>query len=93
MLIDVYVTVLGTTERNSSVSLEAWIWFSLDIQTLEDEGTVFCPDSGNLVIWHHISEEWHPQDSLLGISYGLAGSTKYMHSLVSIEKLYHGSGS
>jgi hypothetical protein len=24
---------------------------------------VFCPDGGNLVIRHHISEEWSPQDS------------------------------
>jgi hypothetical protein len=30
---------------------------------------------------------------LLGISYGLAGSTTYMHVVVSIEKLYSGLGS
>lgn len=90
-----YVTVLGTAERNSLVSLEARTEFSFDIWTLEDEGTVFSPNVGN----------WLPSDMaylwrmeslrllLLGISYGLAGSTKYMHVVVSIEKLYSGLGS
>lgn len=32
MFIDVYVTVLGSSECNSSVSLEAWIEFSLEVK-------------------------------------------------------------